>query len=1334
MTTKFNATTSGLIESVDTSGVLEFQTANSSALVIGTDQSANFTGNTALTVPNGTTAQRPTPVNGMMRYNTSLSIFEVYANNTWSAANVTPTPVNTVAPVISGSAIVGQNLTSTTGTWSGSPSAYYYQWLANSTAISNATANVFTLTLAENGANITCNVTAYNVAGNSTPATSNSLGPVIQGVTASYLIVAGGGGGGYNGGGGGGAGGMVTGSAIFQPANTYAITVGAGGIGAATSSGVGNGSNSSITGLTVAVGGGTGGSGALGSGTSGGSGGGASAENGAFYNGSAGTAGQGNSGGYNSSGSPYPGGGGGGAGAAGGNASGSTSGSGGVGLASSISGTSTYYAGGGGASGTTQGATAGSGGNGGGGAGSNSGVGTSGTASTGGGGGGGYNGPSNGGNGGSGIVIISYAGAQQFGGGVISTDGSNTIHTFYTSGSLVPLTALSANYLIVGGGGAGGAGNGGGGGGGAGGLLSGSSLTIDSNSSYAITVGAGGTGASSSIGANGANSTFSAVANAAVGGGGGGWQSVGRNGGSGGGGNYSGGVLAGGTGTAGQGNNGGSSGSGGNYEGGGGGGAGQVGGDGVGSTVAGYGGNGSTSSISGTATYYAGGGGGGTYSGGTAGAGGLGGGGAGGKNGVGTSGTANTGGGGGGGGDGNVAGGSGGSGVVIISYPGSTPMMAGGNVTIAGNTVVHTFTSSGYLTPFVNFNNSLRFRSAASASLSKTYTSAPTSRTTMTFSAWVKRGKLGAQQAIYGTSNNYETALFTSSDTLRFTGPYSSGQQGEYITSQVFRDPAAWYHIVIVYDTTNATAANRMRLFVNGNQVTAFGTQTTSNQNNTTTEWLVSGANSNIAITGSNTANCLDGYMTEVNVIDGQALGPNAFGNFNQYGVWQPVRYSGSYGTNGFYLPFSAGVVSYAGLFNGSSQYLSASAGPFTFGTGDFTLECWIAPTSVGTYMPLAVAAVTDGLWFGKNGSNFVLRAYSIADLLSTPNQPPVGKWTHIAVTRSGSTAYIFFDGILQVSGTVTQNFVSGPSYIASEGSGLYFSGYMSNFRSIKGTALYTANFTPPAAPLTAVSGTSLLTLQNATIVDNGPNAVSITNNGSVTTGQTYPFSAAKIFNDQSPQGNNWNPNNISGGFGSSLDYMVDVPTLTSATAANYCVMNPLDTNNSGITLSNGNLNVTGLGAGSVREVRGTMGLATGKWYFEATVQSSGNQGIGITKTSNSITADWAVGVGAGNTCSYYGLGGSKFNGASGASYGATYTAGDVIGVAYDLTNGSITFYKNGTSQGVAFTWTPDGSYWSPFCLGDSTGTTAGTIFNFGQQPWIYTPPAGYVGLNTYNM
>lgn len=87
MTTKINASTAGLTETIDASGILEFQTANTSAITIGTDQNANFTSTGAITLPVGTTAQRPTGVNGMMRYNSNTSKIEVFIASAW--ANVT---------------------------------------------------------------------------------------------------------------------------------------------------------------------------------------------------------------------------------------------------------------------------------------------------------------------------------------------------------------------------------------------------------------------------------------------------------------------------------------------------------------------------------------------------------------------------------------------------------------------------------------------------------------------------------------------------------------------------------------------------------------------------------------------------------------------------------------------------------------------------------------------------------------------------------------------------------------------------------------------------------------------------------------------------------------------------------------------------------------------------------------------------------------------------------------------------------------------------------------------------------------------------------------------
>jgi hypothetical protein len=1174
-------------------------------------------------------------------------------------------------------------------------------------------------------------------------------------VTASYLSVAGGGGtvNDSGGGAGGGAGGLLTGSVSLNPTLSYTVIVGAGGSGGAIGAGT-KGSNSQFGTLTASVGGG----GApdqttnpTGVGNSGGSGSGGINSNGgtAGAAGGAGTSGQGNNGGASWSGATAndpnnSAGGGGGAGGVGSAGTSGQGGAGGVGLASSITGTSTYYAGGGGG-GTRSAGSAGAGGNGGGGTGSNTGAGASGTANTGGGAGGSRATP--GGNGGSGVVIISYPSPQKFGGGIVTTSGSNTIHTFQTSGTLAPLSTLSASYLIVAGGAGGGgdAQNGyGAGGGGAGGLLSGSGTTIDTNSTYLVTVGAGGAGYSGAgygAGTNGTNSLFSIVSTTAVGGGGGGAGSNNAlSGGSGGGGQGTS-APAGGAGTTGQGNAGGAGSSGATYRAGGGGGAGAVGASGA---VSGNGGAGSASSISGTSTTYAGGGGGGGYNPATgAGTGGSGGGGNGAYGGNAANATANTGGGGGGGGSTSSAGGNGGaggSGIVIISYAGSVQKMAGGTVTISGGNVIHTFTSSGYLTPLKLVNNSLRFRSGSSTYLSKTTS---TSGTTVTYSFWAKRGKLGVNQYVYGWTDSVSKSLnitFDAADTFS-ANFYVSGSN--YITTtQVFRDPAAWYHIVVVLDTTNATASERIRLFVNGTRVTAL-TSSYPAQNFVGPQ-ATSGS---YAIGARGGANDLfyDGYLAEFNLIDGQALTPNSFGTFNSYGVWQPITYGGSYGTNGFYLPFNYnGTTStYGGSFNGSTQYLTvAPNAAFNMGSGDFTIEAWVYFTASGrqtitTQCDSGGTNTSTSFFFERNASGYLnlsVCSGGTAYPATGTTVIPTNQWVHVAGVRSGNTTYCYLNGILQATASVTGVTINSSAYnlqISGYGTSTanVLSGYISNFRIVKGTAVYTSGFTPPTSPLTAISGTSLLTLQNATVVDNSTNAFTITNTGTVTTYAGYPF-YLNIGTDKSPAGNSWTPNNISSGLGNGVnfDVMTDVPTLTSATAANYATLNPVDTNLSATpTLTNGNLTyVANSGLGS----RSTIAMSAGKWYCEVTVNAAGNL-LGIVPSNVSINSVSYPGSIA-NSYGYYATNGNKYyysGGAVNAAYGATYTTGDVIGIAFDADAGTLTYYKNGTSQGTAFTGIASGSYSFSFGNGTSSGS-----FNFGQQPFAYTPPSGYVALNTYNL
>ena len=208
--------------------------------------------------------------------------------------------------------------------------------------------------------------------------------------------------------------------------------------------------------------------------------------------------------------------------------------------------------------------------------------------------------------------------------------------------------------------------------------------------------------------------------------------------------------------------------------------------------------------------------------------------------------------------------------------------------------------SGGY-----QISRSLRFNSADTPYLNRTPASA-TNRKTWTWSGWLKRSALGSFSYFFGASpdsfnNTFLLVSFGSSDNLRIQD-YQSGFTCNVQTTAVYRDVSAWYHVVFAVDTTQATASNRVRLYVNGVEVTAFSTATYPTQN---TDLTVD--NNVLHVIGyTNTTNNFNGYMTEVNFIDGQALTPSSFGETNaQTGVWQPKAYSGSYGTNGFYLNFS---------------------------------------------------------------------------------------------------------------------------------------------------------------------------------------------------------------------------------------------------------------------------------------------------------------------------------------------------------------------------------------------------------------------------------------------
>jgi hypothetical protein len=209
----------------------------------------------------------------------------------------------------------------------------------------------------------------------------------------------------------------------------------------------------------------------------------------------------------------------------------------------------------------------------------------------------------------------------------------------------------------------------------------------------------------------------------------------------------------------------------------------------------------------------------------------------------------------------------------------------------------NTLSAGGYAV-----DNSCRFDDGSSDYLSRTPGVAGDTKK-FTISFWVKRSALGTDQDIfhvYPGSGERSQILFRNDDTLQIE--LEAANLNKLITTRLFRDVSAWYHIVVVYDSDNGTAGNRVILYVNGVRETSFSTETypslaSTSGINTTTQHEISSYDAS--------GYYFDGYLSEFNFIDGQALAPSDFGEFDEdSGIWKPIAYTGTYGTNGFYLEF----------------------------------------------------------------------------------------------------------------------------------------------------------------------------------------------------------------------------------------------------------------------------------------------------------------------------------------------------------------------------------------------------------------------------------------------
>ena len=464
-----------------------------------------------------------------------------------------------------------------------------------------------------------------------------------------------------------------------------------------------------------------------------------------------------------------------------------------------------------------------------------------------------------------------------------------------------------------------------------------------------------------------------------------------------------------------------------------------------------------------------------------------------------------------------------------------------------------------------------------------------------------------------------------------------------------------------------------------------------------------------IAINGTSSSNILvDGtpagangfYLKFADNSSNAALGTDSSGNSNTFTVNNISAQTATYATAGTHSG-KAGI-----SFNGTNAVINLSAdADVNPGSGIFTLECYAYALSGGS----AAFGIYDGSP-GGNGS-FVLRRVGAGTLMVERHNTAFditgaafseNTWHHVAVTRdSNNNVRLFVDGN-QSGSTSTNNThnYQGTFRLGRDNNG-FTNGYISNLRLIKGICLYTSNFTAPTGNLTNASGTKLLMAQSTT---------------SATAATVKPSGVT-----------------ISGpGDGSVIDSLIDTPTNYTADSGNnggsYCTMNPL---RNSLALSNGNLDV--VGTSGWKGSTGTIGMSSGKWYWEYGNIVSNEHIIGIVK-ANFINPVSTVGTNDG-----YGYGaetGGKYDpvGGSNQSYGSSYGTGDTIGIAFDADNGNLYFYKNGTVQNsgtAAFTGLTDGPY-LPSVV--QNGSSRSAKLNFGQRPFTYTPPSGYVSLCTTNL
>ena len=580
---------------------------------------------------------------------------------------------------------------------------------------------------------------------------------------------------------------------------------------------------------------------------------------------------------------------------------------------------------------------------------------------------------------------------------------------------------------------------------------------------------------------------------------------------------------------------------------------------------------------------------------------------------------------------------------------------------------------------------SVKFNADDASEFTKTFSSSG-DRKRWTWSAWIKLKGFATKQTVFsaGSGSNFTSISFTTDGEFNYKRKIGGSNDALLTTNGLFRDTNSWYHFVVYEDAQNTVS----KFYVNGSEITDLDTSN-GGQPSDVSGFMGSNVEHLIGQAVNISSEDFGGYVADMHFIDGQALDPSHFGyTETQTGIWRPKKFIPEKINSG--KTWSAGgTVSYDNIVSGSITDVF-----------DGSTDTALTVNKTGTG------------WFASNYfqlSSINVVASKVGVIVSNCN-------TDLTVRVNGSLVGTIAGGDIvndnpkHFEFTFTETLVTTINVLRAG--------------SDSGWQIYALS----------LNGVKLINGNKSNIGVNGFH-LDFSDNTSVTT----------LGIDKSNNGNDFTPANLSVGSGISDCSMLDTPTNNFPTI-NHLLKGPRDAGTDGVSYFNqGNLGVNFAGSGD--DAAASMSVSSGRWYHEVKLINSQNQGAGWTLLDNFSRCDDTIGGTTGgivNSDAFYGVaeestGSLIVNNGSTSASSEQFADNDIIGFAFNVDNGTLAIYRNGTListlTGITAGTSVSGitSSFVPI-VGDDSSTDAQFEMNFGQHSFSYTPPAGYKKLCSRNL